>query len=151
MGRFCIEYFVRIAQSSVDGAISTLQGLVSALPAFYGAVELIDIVKLHLQYSVTMSGAMAGLMKAIAKKIPSNTLIPVLCDLWPRLEKSQKKVCLLRRAWFLILISYDRNMLMGSSLSSTFSNEAFGSLNAPTYRSISVQSFRYSLMALAWK
>jgi U3 small nucleolar RNA-associated protein 10 len=78
----------------VDGAISTLQGLVSTLPAFYGAVELINIVKLHLQYSVTMNSAMASLMKAIAKKIPSNSLLPVLCDLWPSLEKSQKKVCL---------------------------------------------------------
>ncbi|KAG0706218.1 hypothetical protein DFH29DRAFT_902720 [Suillus ampliporus] len=81
----------KMAQSSVDGAISTLQGLVSTLPAFYGAAELMDIVKLHLDYSVTLSGATAGLMKAIAKKIPSNTLLPVLCDLWPSLEKSQKK------------------------------------------------------------
>ncbi|OAX34660.1 hypothetical protein K503DRAFT_428951 [Rhizopogon vinicolor AM-OR11-026] len=81
----------KMAQSSVDGAISTLQGLLSTLPAFYGAADLTAIVKLHLQYSITMSGAMAGLMKAIAKKIPSNTLLPVLCDLWPSLEKSQKK------------------------------------------------------------
>src|SRR6267154_736242 len=89
------ECSARIAQSSVDGAISTLQGLVLTLPAFYGAAELIDIVKLHLQYSVTSSGAMTGLMKAIAKKIPSNTLLPVLCDLWPSLEKSQTKACTL--------------------------------------------------------
>ncbi|KAG2130333.1 hypothetical protein DEU56DRAFT_815464 [Suillus clintonianus] len=81
----------KMAQSSVDGAISTLQGLVSTLPAFYGTAELMDIVKLHLEYSVALSGPMAGLMKAIAKKIPSNTLLPVLCDLWPSLEKSQKK------------------------------------------------------------
>jgi U3 small nucleolar RNA-associated protein 10 len=77
----------------VDGAISTLQGLVSTLPAFYDAAELSNIIKLHLQYSVTMSGAMTGLMKAIAKKIPSSSLLPVLCDLWPSLEKSQKKAC----------------------------------------------------------
>ncbi|KAJ8583913.1 hypothetical protein M405DRAFT_936925 [Rhizopogon salebrosus TDB-379] len=81
----------KMAQSSVDGAISTLQGLVSTLPAFYDAAELSNIIKLHLQYSVTMSGAMTGLMKAIAKKIPSSSLLPVLCDLWPSLEKSQKK------------------------------------------------------------
>ncbi|KAG1720632.1 hypothetical protein EDB19DRAFT_1775930 [Suillus lakei] len=81
----------KMAQSSVDGAISTLQGLVSTLPAFYGAAELAAIVKLHLEYSVTLSGSMTGLMKGIAKKIPSNTLLPVLCDLWPSLEKSQKK------------------------------------------------------------
>jgi U3 small nucleolar RNA-associated protein 10 len=80
-------------QSSVDDAISTLQGLVSTLPAFYGAAELRDIVKLHLDYSVTLSGPMTGLMKAIAKKIPCNMLLPVLCDLWPNLEKSQKKAC----------------------------------------------------------
>ena len=77
----------------MDGAISTLQGLVSTLPAFYGAAELSGIVKLHLQYSVTMSGAMASLMKGIAKRIPSNTLLPVLCDLWSSLDKSQKKAC----------------------------------------------------------
>jgi U3 small nucleolar RNA-associated protein 10 len=77
----------------VDDAISTLQGLVSTLPAFYGAAELKDIVQLHLDYSVTLNGPMTGLMKAIAKKIPSNMLLPVLCDLWPNLEKSQKKAC----------------------------------------------------------
>ncbi|KAG2363636.1 hypothetical protein BDR07DRAFT_1471237 [Suillus spraguei] len=81
----------KMAQSSVDGAISTLQGLVSTLPAFYGAAELSDIVKLHLEYSVTLNGPMTGLMKAVAKKIPSNMLLPVLCDLWPNLKKSQKK------------------------------------------------------------
>ncbi|KAG1852147.1 hypothetical protein DFJ58DRAFT_791745 [Suillus subalutaceus] len=81
----------KMAQSSVDGTISTLQGLVSTLPAFYGAAELRGIVKLHLEYSVTLNGPMTGLMKAIAKKIPSNMLLPVLCDLWPDLEKSQKK------------------------------------------------------------
>ncbi|KAG1775600.1 hypothetical protein EV702DRAFT_421745 [Suillus placidus] len=81
----------KMAQTSVDGAISTLQGLVSTLPAFYGAAELRDIVKLHLEYSVTSSGPMTSLMKAIAKKIASNMLLPVLCDLWPDLEKSQKK------------------------------------------------------------
>lgn len=75
----------------MDGAIATLQGLVSTLPAFCGAAELRDIVKLHLEYSVTLNGLMTGLMKAIAKKIPSNMLLPVLCDLWPNLEKSQKK------------------------------------------------------------
>ncbi|KAG2757731.1 hypothetical protein P692DRAFT_20824545 [Suillus brevipes Sb2] len=81
----------KMVQSSVDDAISTLQGLVSTLPAFYGAAELRDIVKLHLDYSVTLSGPMTGFMKAIAKKIPCNMLLPVLCDLWPNLEKSQKK------------------------------------------------------------
>jgi U3 small nucleolar RNA-associated protein 10 len=81
----------KIPQSSVDGTISTLQGLVSTLPAFYGAAELSSIVKLHLEYSATLSGPMTGLMKAIAKKIPSNMLLLVLCDLWPNLEKSQKK------------------------------------------------------------
>ncbi|KAG1896221.1 uncharacterized protein F5891DRAFT_1054817 [Suillus fuscotomentosus] len=81
----------KTAQTPVDGAIATLQGLVSTLPAFCGAAELRDIVKLHLEYSVTLSGLMTGLMKAIAKKIPSNMLLPVLCDLWPNLEKSQKK------------------------------------------------------------
>ncbi|KAG2151035.1 uncharacterized protein EDB93DRAFT_318060 [Suillus bovinus] len=81
----------KMAQSQVDGAIATLQGLVSTLPAFYGAAELRDIVKLHLDYSVTSSGLMTGLMKAIAKRIPSNMLLPVLCDLWPSLEKSQQK------------------------------------------------------------
>jgi len=80
----------------VDGTISTLQGLVSTLPAFYGAAELSSIVKLHLEYSATLSGPMTGLMKAIAKKIPSNMLLLVLCDLWPNLEKSQKKVCISR-------------------------------------------------------
>ncbi|OJA15136.1 hypothetical protein AZE42_07566 [Rhizopogon vesiculosus] len=70
----------KMAQSSVDGAISTLQGLLSTLPAFYGAADLTVIIKLHLQYSITMSGAMAGMMKAIAKKIPSNTLLPEHVD-----------------------------------------------------------------------
>ncbi|KAG1807089.1 uncharacterized protein BJ212DRAFT_1387903 [Suillus subaureus] len=81
----------KMAQSSVDSTISTLQGLVSTLPAFYGAAELRGIVKLHLEYSVTLSGPMTGFNESYCKEDPSNMLLPVLCDLWPNLEKSQKK------------------------------------------------------------
>ncbi|KAG1727322.1 hypothetical protein EDB19DRAFT_1943251 [Suillus lakei] len=69
---------IKAPQSSGDGAIFTLQGLVSTLPAFNGTAELTAIVKLHLEYSVTLSGPMAGLMNA--KKISSNTLLPEHVD-----------------------------------------------------------------------
>ncbi|KAG1761179.1 hypothetical protein EDD22DRAFT_897736 [Suillus occidentalis] len=91
LGPRLIPYFREIAQECTSVLQEGIEAWYRLLPAFYGAAELRDIVKLHLDYSVTLSGPMTGLMKAIAKKIPCNMLLPVLCDLWPNLEKSQKK------------------------------------------------------------
>lgn len=55
--------------------------------------------------TVTLSGSMTGLMKAIAKKIPCNMLLPILCDVWKNLRR--------------------RNMVMDSSRFSPFSNAVF--------------------------
>ncbi|KAH7920221.1 hypothetical protein BV22DRAFT_1199044 [Leucogyrophana mollusca] len=82
-------------QSTAEGdALSTLQSLLSSLPAFYGEAELTQVTTLYLEYSAAaselQSNPMAVLVKAIAKRAPAKVLLPVMYGLWPKIDKSQK-------------------------------------------------------------
>lgn len=85
-----------------EAALATLQSLLSSLPAFYGAAELTEIARLYVDYSATstvQNNPLTGLSKAISKKTSAEVLLPVLCDLWPNVDKAQTKVCKLL-FWF---------------------------------------------------
>ncbi|KAF8125619.1 hypothetical protein EV363DRAFT_1225659 [Boletus edulis] len=77
-----------------EAALATLQSLLSSLPAFYGAKELIDIAKLYIDYSAVstiQNNPLTGLTKAISKRTSAEVLLPVLYDLWPNVDKAQTK------------------------------------------------------------
>lgn len=79
-----------------EAALATLQSLLSSLPAFYGAKELIEIAKLYVDYSAmssTQNNPLTGLTKAISKRTSAEVLLPVLYELWPNVDKAQTKVC----------------------------------------------------------
>ncbi|KAG1817570.1 uncharacterized protein BJ212DRAFT_1500051 [Suillus subaureus] len=69
-GNMAVDCSAQIVQSS---------GLVLMLPTFYGAAEIRDIVKLHLDYSVTLSGSMTVLIDSFGMNMKSMTA-PVMCQ-----------------------------------------------------------------------
>ncbi|KAL4062956.1 hypothetical protein V8B97DRAFT_2026593 [Scleroderma yunnanense] len=80
--------------STKEPALATLQTLLSSLPAFYGTVELTQIVKLYTEYSSTLSipsNPLTPLVKSIAKRAASGIVLQVLDEFWPKLSKGQTK------------------------------------------------------------
>ncbi|KAF9238673.1 hypothetical protein BU15DRAFT_88298 [Melanogaster broomeanus] len=87
-----------IGKSQLGGvggsALTTLQSLLSSLPAFYGATELNEVAKLYTEYSATttnQNNPLTGLIKAISQRTSAEVLLPVLYNLWPKIGKAQTK------------------------------------------------------------
>jgi U3 small nucleolar RNA-associated protein 10 len=78
-----------------EGALTTLQSLLSSLPAFYEPTELTEIARLYIEYSATTTAEnnpLTALTKAISKRTSAEVLLPVLNNLWPSIGKAQTKV-----------------------------------------------------------
>ena len=79
-----------------ENAISTLQGLLKTIPAFWGNGELSQIIFLYMdQFSFTsnpLALPVQTLTKSLAKKIPPKTLLPTLIEIWSPLQSSGKLV-----------------------------------------------------------
>ncbi|KIJ18297.1 hypothetical protein PAXINDRAFT_97717 [Paxillus involutus ATCC 200175] len=77
-----------------EGALTTLQSLLSSLPAFYEPTELTEIARLYIEYSATTTAEnnpLTALTKAISKRTSAEVLLPVLNNLWPSIGKAQTK------------------------------------------------------------
>ncbi|KAI6117492.1 hypothetical protein EV401DRAFT_2197674 [Pisolithus croceorrhizus] len=80
--------------STGETAIATLQSLLTTLPAFYGARELNQVVKLYVDYSsctATPSNPLTPLLKTLSKRAAPGTLIQVLYESWADLGKEPTK------------------------------------------------------------
>ncbi|KAF8064012.1 hypothetical protein FPV67DRAFT_198389 [Lyophyllum atratum] len=103
IGPRIIPYFRQMISESVtiihEGTSGTLgdtypvlHGLLSSVPTFWGSAEITQVVTLYVDYraSTTSSppSAMLSLMKAVAKRAPTNVLLPALIDMWPSLKDS---------------------------------------------------------------
>lgn len=76
--------------------MSTLQGLLKTIPAFWGSGELSQIVLLNMDiqsfaFSANTSG-ISTLTKSLAKKIPPKVLIPALLEMWDPLQSLENIV-----------------------------------------------------------
>jgi U3 small nucleolar RNA-associated protein 10 len=76
--------------------VSTLQGLLKTIPAFWGSAELSQIVLLYMDQQSSASKANASgisaLAKSLAKKLPPKVLIPALMEMWGPLQGSKNIV-----------------------------------------------------------
>ncbi|KAI6022898.1 hypothetical protein BKA83DRAFT_89928, partial [Pisolithus microcarpus] len=80
--------------STGETAVSTLQSLLTTLPAFYGTQELNQVVELYVDYSsctVTPSNHLTPLLKALAKRVAPGALMQVLYESWADLSKQPTK------------------------------------------------------------
>jgi U3 small nucleolar RNA-associated protein 10 len=59
-----------------------IHGLLSGIPSFWGAEEISSVVNVYLSHVSADSTVMANIAKSVAKRVPSNALIPTLCDVW---------------------------------------------------------------------
>ncbi|KAI6126293.1 hypothetical protein EDD16DRAFT_1553513 [Pisolithus croceorrhizus] len=80
--------------STGETAITTLQSLLTTLPAFYGAQELNQVVKFYVDYSscaTTPSSPLTSLLKALSKRAAPGALMQVLYESWADLGKEPTK------------------------------------------------------------
>ncbi|KAG5644278.1 hypothetical protein DXG03_008763 [Asterophora parasitica] len=119
IGPRIIPYFREIISASVtilreggtailDDTYPVLHGLLSSIPTFWGATEISQVATLCVDHCASPSNspspAILSLTKAIAKRAPSNVLLPALIDLWtsfdgsPRIERFVAYFDLLARA-----------------------------------------------------
>ncbi|KZT68072.1 hypothetical protein DAEQUDRAFT_348588 [Daedalea quercina L-15889] len=80
----------------VMGALSVLQGLLTAVPTFWGETELLQVVDTYLRAcldaSQVESNYMSALMKTMAKRLPSKTLLPTLSKFWQATPELSSRV-----------------------------------------------------------
>ena len=73
----------------IEGAtesVAVLQALLASIPNFWSSADLAQIVDLYLDAVVSMpqthSALVWTLVKSTTKRVPSKTLVPVLCEYW---------------------------------------------------------------------
>ena len=75
-------------EESAD-SIAILQALLSSIPNFWSGTDLIQIVDLYLESTVSMpqsqSATIWTLVKSVTKKVSAKTLVPILCEYWNNL------------------------------------------------------------------
>lgn len=76
----------RLVADSASGALDVLQSLLIAVPTFWGESEITQLVQTYIQACTDASHAESNyatpLMKAMAKRLPSKTLLPTLSKFW---------------------------------------------------------------------
>lgn len=91
--RFLRRQLLTTCSALFGDAVSTLQGLLKTVPAFWGTDELSQIVLLYLDQHSSASNAdtskISTLIKSLAKKIPPKNLIPALLEMWDPLQGSK--------------------------------------------------------------
>ena len=69
-----------------SGALDVLQALLTSVPTFWGESEIMQLVQTYIQDCTDESHAesnyMTPLMKTVAKRLPSKTLLPTLSKYW---------------------------------------------------------------------
>lgn len=69
-------------------AFSTIAALVETVPTFVSAKQLVALLGAVAAHRADDQSASANLIAAIAKRIPTKTLIPVVMDLWKNIKGS---------------------------------------------------------------
>ncbi|KZT03292.1 uncharacterized protein LAESUDRAFT_744673 [Laetiporus sulphureus 93-53] len=79
-----------VAADSVKAAFSVMQILLTTVPTFWGEKELTQVVQLFLELcgSDEKSSMAAPVVRTLAKRIPSKTLLETLCKMWTSLQPS---------------------------------------------------------------
>ncbi|KAG6836982.1 hypothetical protein H0H93_016935 [Arthromyces matolae] len=82
-----IVAIIREGGSAVpDDAYSVLHGLLNSIPTFWGTGEVTQVITLYIGHDTSKpritNPAMLGFVKVLAKRAPSNVLLPALIDLW---------------------------------------------------------------------
>ncbi|KAH0579639.1 hypothetical protein H2248_002488 [Termitomyces sp. 'cryptogamus'] len=84
------------ASTIAEDAYAVLHGLLISIPTFWGTREVTQIITLYVDHCVSTSNsaypAMLSLVKALAKRAPSNVLLPALIDLWTSFTASLRTV-----------------------------------------------------------
>ncbi|KAF7321073.1 U3 small nucleolar RNA-associated protein 10 [Mycena chlorophos] len=66
--------------SATEGTLEVLHGLLTSIPKFWSPAELVQVSRLYIDKHTT---PLAGLMKAIAKRVQTAVLLSALAELWP--------------------------------------------------------------------
>lgn len=63
-----------------------LQALLASIPNFWSSADLTLIADLYLEATTSLPQSRTAqiwtLVKSVTKRVPSKTLVPVLCDFW---------------------------------------------------------------------
>lgn len=72
--------------AAIDAAFLTISALVDTVPTFITGKQLVSLLRATAEHRADDEGASAVLIAAVAKRIPTKTLIPVVMDLWKELK-----------------------------------------------------------------
>ncbi|EIN05935.1 hypothetical protein PUNSTDRAFT_137420 [Punctularia strigosozonata HHB-11173 SS5] len=74
------------SSSAVHDCLDVLKKLLSSIPSFWGSADIAMLVSLYMDYSVapgSQSSPVEGVIRALAKRAPSDLLLTTLCEMWP--------------------------------------------------------------------
>ncbi|TFK24886.1 hypothetical protein FA15DRAFT_669091 [Coprinopsis marcescibilis] len=83
------ESIVALSADSPSTAVihSTLQGLLTSIPTFWAAPEILSLLNLYIdQAAGSTNSSMLGLIKALTKKVSSKILLATLLEMWPPVQ-----------------------------------------------------------------
>lgn len=72
--------------AALDAAFLTISALVDTVPTFISGKQLVSLLRATAEHRADDEGASAVLIAAVAKRIPTKTLVPVVMDLWKELK-----------------------------------------------------------------
>lgn len=72
--------------AALDAAFLTISALVDTVPTFISGKQLVSLLRATAEHRAEDEGASAVLISAVAKRIPTKTLVPVVMDLWKELK-----------------------------------------------------------------
>ncbi|KAL1412540.1 snoRNA-binding rRNA-processing protein utp10 [Vanrija albida] len=73
---------------AVEAAFATIATLVDTVPTFVSSKQLVTVLGAAADYRATDEAASSSLITAIAKRIPTKTLIPVVMELWKSIQSA---------------------------------------------------------------
>lgn len=81
-----VHHMLKMFEAVLEKSSAVLHGLLTSIPAFWGPDALARVVNVYMDHCKVTSGSpkapVSSLMKAIAKKIPTQVLLPSLLDNW---------------------------------------------------------------------
>lgn len=74
--------------AAVEASFATIATLVDTVPTFVSSKQLVTVLGAAAEYRATDEAASSSLITAIAKRIPTKTLIPVVMELWKSIQSA---------------------------------------------------------------
>ncbi|KAF7307826.1 U3 small nucleolar RNA-associated protein 10 [Mycena kentingensis (nom. inval.)] len=79
----CVALLREGTPSIASGCLEVLHGLLKSIPKFWSATELSLVSKLYIDKHASSTAPLSPLMKAVAKRASTQTILTALAEIWP--------------------------------------------------------------------